>query len=66
MNNLKYYRELAGLSQSQLAALTGVSVRTLQDYEQNRKPLEGARAVTVLRLASALECAVEDLISLKE
>lgn len=62
MNNLKYFRELAGLSQSQLAALTGVSVRTLQDYEQERKPLEGARAITVLKIAQTLGCSVEDLI----
>lgn len=62
MNNLKHYRERAKLSQSQLAAQAGISVRTLQDYEQGRKPLEGARAITVLTLARILSCTVEDLI----
>lgn len=62
MNQLKHYREKAGLSQSQLADTAGVSVRTLQDYEQDRKPLEGARAITVLTLARNLGCTVEDLI----
>ena len=62
MNNLKAYRERAGYSQSELAGKTGVSLRTLQDYEQDRKPLKGARAITVLTMARALDCTVADLI----
>lgn len=62
MNQLKHYRQKAGLSQSELAYMADVSVRTLQDYEQGRKPLEGARAITVLTLARILGCTVEDLI----
>lgn len=62
MNALKHYREKAQLSQSQLADRAGISHRTLQDYEQGRKPLEGARAITVLTLARILHCTVEDLI----
>ena len=65
MNQLKHYREKAKLSQSQLAEKAGISVRTLQDYEQGRKPLEGARAITVLTLAQSLGCTVEDLIDPK-
>lgn len=62
MNTLKDYRKKAGLSQPELAYLADISVRTLQDYEQDRKPLEGARAITVLKLARILRCTVEDLI----
>ena len=62
MNQLKHYRQRAGMSQSELAYMTDISVRTLQDYEQGRKPLEGARAITVLTLARILHCTVEDLI----
>ena len=62
MNNLQYYRKRAGLSQSQLAVKVGISHRTLQDYEQGQKPLEGARAITVLNMARCLGCTVEDLI----
>lgn len=62
MNNLQHYRKLAGLSQAQLAEKVGISHRTLQDYEQNRKPLEKAAAITVLNLARALGCTVEGLI----
>jgi DNA-binding XRE family transcriptional regulator len=62
MNQLKHYRQRAGMSQSELAYMADISVRTLQDYEQGRKPLEGARAITVLTLARILHCTVEDLI----
>ena len=45
-------REKTGLSQSQFATLMGVSVRTLQGWEQGRKQPSGA-ARTLLAIASA-------------
>lgn len=43
-------RVKAGLSQSQFAKLLGVSVRTLQEWEQGRKQPSGA-ARTLLKIA---------------
>ena len=62
MTNLKQYREMRKLSQRELAEKSGVSLRTLQDYEQGRKPLGQAAALTVLSIAKALGVTVEDLI----
>lgn len=64
MNKLKQRRESLGLSQADLAALTGISVRVLQNYEQGTRPLNGARAITVYRISKALQCAVEDLLDI--
>ena len=43
-------RQRTGLSQSKFAALLGVSVRTLQDWEQGRRAPSGA-ARTLLLIA---------------
>lgn len=62
MNALKKHRQRAGLTQPELAEKVGISHRTLQDYEQGRKPLEKAAAITVLTMARTLGCSVADLI----
>lgn len=59
---LKDIRNYRGMSQSALAMLSGVNLRTLQDYEQVQRPLAKASAETVYRLAKALNVRMEDLI----
>lgn len=60
---LKTLRESAGLSQSQLAAQTGIGVRVLQNYEQGVRNLNGAKLVTLLQLCKALRCRLDNLIT---
>jgi len=43
-------RKASGLSQSEFAEILGVSIRTLQDWEQGRRKPSGA-AATLLRIA---------------
>ena len=43
-------REKSGLSQAQFAALLGVSIRTLQDWEQGRRE-PSAAAKTLIKIA---------------
>jgi putative transcriptional regulator len=53
-------RNRLGMSQTELAALMGVSPRTLQDWEQGRRQPTGA-AQTLLRVAIAHPEALRDL-----
>lgn len=61
--NLKTLRELKGISRKELAEQSGISVRSIQDYEQGHKDLGAAKAASVHRLAQVLDCSMEDLIS---
>lgn len=62
MTNLQEYRKMRKISQSELAKQTGVNVRTLQDYEQGRKDINQAAAITVYKLSEALGCSVWELL----
>lgn len=61
---LKTYREARGCSQSSLSKLSGVSLRSIQMYEQKQKDINKASAVTLLQLSKALGCKMEDLLEL--
>ena len=63
MGKLQDRRKAAGLSQSQLAAkVEGLTVRTLQYYEQGALDINKAAAIIVWRLSVVLECQVSDLL----
>ena len=59
---LKEMRELAGLSQSQLAKMSQVHLRTLQYYEQGRLNFNHAKFESILSIAIALGCDVENIL----
>ena len=60
--NLKLLRQKAGLSQRTLAELSGVPVRTIQQYEQRQKHINKAQAEYLVMLAKVLCCEVGDLM----
>ena len=60
---LKTIRLKRKLTQEQLAALSGVNVRTIRSYEQGTNDLSKAQGESLLMLAKALNCTVEDLLS---
>ncbi len=60
--NLKLLRQKAGLSQRELADLSGVPLRTIQQYEKRQKSINKAQAEYLVMLSKALCCAVDDLI----
>ena len=62
VNPLKRQRTLAGLTQKELASLSGVPLRVIRSYEQGQRSLENAGAESILRLSRVLSCQIEDLL----
>ena len=60
--NLKRIRTTYGFTQAELSKRSGVSLRSIQMYEQRNKNINKASADTMYSLAKALGCAMEDLI----
>ena len=62
VTNLRRIRENRGCSQSKLASESGVSLRSIQMYEQRNKDINKASAETLYRLSLVLGCSIEDLL----
>lgn len=60
--NLKRIRTAYGCTQAALADQSGITLRSIQMYEQRRKDINKASAETLYRIAKALGCTIEDLI----
>lgn len=59
---LKIIRESRNISQTELAELSGVKLRSIQMYEQKVNDIDKAQARTVYKLSRVLGCTVEDLL----
>lgn len=59
---LKTIRENRGISQTELAKLSGVKLRSIQMYEQKVNDIDKAQAGTVYKLSRVLGCTIEDLL----
>ena len=59
---LKCVRKTKGYSQKQLAELSGVSLRSIQMYEQRNKDINKAQSESLYHLAKALGCKMENLL----
>ena len=65
MKNLKRYRTASGMSQSQLSNASGVSLRSIQCYEQGVKDINRAEGLSLYKLAKALGRRMEQLLELE-
>lgn len=62
LTRLRIRRENCGLSQSELAADSGVPLRQIQLFEQRQRDINKTAAETLLQLSKALYCNMEDLM----
>lgn len=60
--NLKRFRSYTGMTQAELARQSGVSLRSIQMYEQRNKDINKASVETVYRLAKVFNSSVEELL----
>lgn len=59
---LQIIRKTTKLTQQELSERAGVSLRSIQLYEQREKNINRAQARTVDKLAKTLGCRMEDLL----
>lgn len=60
--NLRRIRTAYGCTQAELAKRSGVTLRSIQMYEQRNKDINKASVETIYRLDKILGCTIEDLI----
>ena len=65
ISRLQKQRRICGYSQRELAEEASVNIRTLQQYELKTKDINKASVQSVLALASALGCQIDDLLEVK-
>lgn len=59
---LQEKRKEAGLSQSKLAEASGVKLRTIQQYENGQRNIDGGRLDILCSLAAAMDCTLFDIL----
>ena len=65
MSKLQDLRKKQNFSQSELAEKSNVNLRMIQYYEQGMRDINKAQAITLYRIAKALNCHIEDLLNLE-
>lgn len=60
MNNIRYFREKAGLTQGQLAEKMGMALDSISRYENNKRE---PRASDLRHMAEIFNCTVDDLLN---
>lgn len=62
--NLQEIRLAKGLSQSQLAKKSGVSLGHIRNLEQGQRDINKTAGIILYKLSKALECRIEDLLKI--
>lgn len=61
-SKLKLTRKRCGITQEQLAELSGVSLNTIRAYERKAKDINKAQVDIVIKLSNALKCGIADIL----
>ena len=66
MTNLARIRKSSGISQKELANLCGISIKTIQAYEQRLKDINRAEVKTLFKISQILMVDINDLLESKD
>ena len=61
---LAFLRKAKGMSQTELAQLSGVNIHMIRKYEQGARDINKAEALTVYKLSEALGVTVPELLEI--
>ena len=59
---LKEIRRKKKLSQSELSAVSGVSIKTLQKYENGERDINNGLLINIIKICLALDCNISDIL----
>lgn len=62
-SRLKFMREDAGMTQTELAEKSGIPLRQIQAFEMGYRDINKANVLTVLSLSEALECDIYEILN---
>ena len=62
MTKLKKIRLSKNISREKLSELSGISIRTIEGYEQKRRNINNSSVNTMIKLADALGCDLFDIL----
>ena len=60
---LREIRESRGMSQKDLATVTGIPKRMIQAYKQGYRDINGAKLSTLLSLANAMHSSLDEIVT---
>lgn len=63
MNKLQELGFASDLTRRQLSEISGVNLRSIEAYEQEKKDINNAKLETLIKLCIALECDLEDILT---
>lgn len=63
---LQNERMKAGFTQARLAVESGVSLRTIQQYENGQRSVDGANLMTLCKLCETIGCTLFDILESEE
>lgn len=64
-SNLKRIRVMKGFTQQDIAALSGINIKSIASYEQDPEKINKASVETIYQLADSLGCDISDIIEKK-